>query len=242
MDWFALGGLIAKAEDVPRITTKYNEFCSSWGIDYPLQSSRIRGSRGKFGWLGNPKARGEFLNELQDFLLSLPFIAIACIVDRAGYSFRYCNIYHNALWPMSKTVFSILIERAAKFADSNNRKLGIYFEESGKREDGRLIRYLRELKQQGNPFDETISGKYVPLSADDYRRIVLGEPHRLTKKSPHLQLADLVLYPIARSGYDPDYRPFVALKDAGKLIDCHVPKDKIHERGNKYSCFEERQK
>ena len=237
MDWFALGGVLAKGEDAAHISDECQNFCSNWKIDYPLHSSRIRGCRGKFGWLGNPEVRDKFLSELQGFLLSLPVIAIACIVDRAGYSLRYSQVYHNNLWPMPKTVFSILIERAAKFADSEDRKLEIYFEESGKKEDGRLLRYLRELKQNGNPFDETISGRYTPLSAEDYQRIVLGEPHRLTKQSPHVQLADLLLYPLARSGYDPNYQPYGILKDAGKIIDCLVPENEMQERGIKYSCF-----
>lgn len=237
MDWFALGGILAKGEDTATIADEYQRFCSSWRIDYPLQSSRIRGSRGKFGWLGHPQVRMQFLSELQEFLLSLPVIAIASVVDRTGYSLRYGHVYHNNLWPMSKTVFSILVERAAKFADSSNRKLEICFEASGKTEDGRIVRYLRDLKQNGNPFDESISGKYAPFSAEEYERIVLGEPHRLTKQSPHLQLADLLLYPLAIGGYNSEYYPYKALKAAGKIIDCYLPEAKLEERGTKYSCF-----
>ena len=221
---------------------KYRLFCDKWKIDYPLHSSRIRGGRGKFGWLDMADNRDTFLTNLQSFLLSLPFVAIACILDRPGYSIRYQDVYHNELWPLSKTVFSILLERAAKFADSSSRKLEVYFEESGKKEDGRIVRYLREMKQDGNPFNKGDSGGYSPLSSEDYRRIVLGEPHRLTKQSPQLQIADLILYPLAKSGYDSEYSPYKVLKETGMLIDCQIPENEVDTRGIKYSCFDTQQK
>ena len=242
MDWFALGGMLIKREDEDLLLNEHRALCSKWSIDYPLHSSKIRGSRGKFGWLGRQENREAFLSDLQVFLLSLPFVAIACIVDRPGYSIRYRHIYHNNLWPMPKTVFSILLERAAKFADSSARKLEVYFEQSGKKEDEMIVRYLRELKQYVNPFKEGVSDGYSPLSAGEYNRIILGEPHRLTKWSPQLQVADLILYPLARSGYDPDYFPYRTLKESGKLIDCLVPEDEVAIRGIKYSCFDDQQK
>ncbi|MDE2778704.1 MAG: hypothetical protein OXI91_03380 [Chloroflexota bacterium] len=139
-------------------------------------------------------------------------------------------------------MFSILLERAAKFADRHERRLEVYFEESGKKEDRRLIRYLRELKQSGNPFNASVSEGYQPLTKEDYRRIILGEPKRLTKQSPHVQVADLVLYPLAKSGYDSDYYPYRVLKKNGKLIDCKIPEDEISTRGIKYSCFSMKKK
>ena len=88
------------------------------------------------------------------------------------------------------------------------------------------------------PLDEGTSGHYNPLVAKDYRRIVLGEPQRRTKNSPPIQIADLILYPMAKGGYDPDYYPYRKLKEAGKLIDCVVPKEDIPLLGIKYSCFD----
>ena len=89
-----------------------------------------------------------------------------------------------------------------------------------------------------NPFDEGTSGYYTPLVAEDYRRIVLGKPQRRTKKTPLVQIADLILYPMAKGGHDPDFYPYQKLKEAGKLIDCLVPEDEIPLRGIKYSCFD----
>jgi hypothetical protein len=77
---------------------------------------------------------------------------------------------------MCRTAFCVLVERAAKFADDHDRKLEIFFEEAGKKEDRAIIQYMRTLKAAGNPFNEQTSGVYAPLSAEDYRRIVLGGP------------------------------------------------------------------
>ena len=237
MDCFGLGGVLVKYEDIEDLSQKHRDFCCAWGIDYPLHSSKIRGHRGKFGWLSKPENSSAFLSALQDFLLSLPFVAIACVVDRPGYSSRYINVYHNNLWPMAKTTFSILIERSAKFADAAGRNLEVYFEQCGKKEDKQVRQYMQDLKQVGNPFNAEVSGGYEPLANEDYRRIVLGEPRRLTKRAPLVQIADLVLYPMAKSGYDRSYYPYRKLKEAGKLIDCLLSREDVAVKGIKYSCF-----
>ncbi len=238
MNCFGLGGMLVKEESVEELHRRHTEFCSQWQIDYPLHSSRIRGSQGRFGWLKNPNKKEEFLAALQEFVLSLPIIGIACVVHRPGYLARYSAKYDGRVWDMCKTTYCILVERAAKFADVEGRNLEVYFERCGKMEDRNIVEYARDLKRYGNPFSEDASRGYRPLSAEDYRRVVLGEPHRMTKESPLLQIADLVLYPMAKGGYDSDYRPYRKLKEAGKLIDCLVAEEEVSIRGIKYSCFD----
>jgi len=53
-----------------------------------------------------------------------------------------------------------------------------------------------------------------------------------------IQIADLVLYPMAKGGYDSSYNPYRKLKESGKLIDCLLTEDKILVGGIKYSCFD----
>ena len=98
---------------------------------------------------------------------------------------------------------------------------------------------MRGLKQEGHPFALEIAVDNAPLTAEDYRRIVLGEPRHRTKKHPPIQIADLVLYPMAKGGYDPDYSSYKVLKERGKLIDSFLSEDEISVRGIKYSCFDE---
>jgi hypothetical protein len=237
MDCFGLGGIIIKEEDIDGILQKHRDFCGEWNIDYPLHSSRIRGRQGKFGWLKKSGNEELFLPAIEEFLLSLPIISIACVIDRCGYVDRY-KTRHDRLWFMCKTAFCILVERTAKFVEGNGRKLEIFFEKSGKNEDRKIVQYLKDLKQQGNPFTPKTSGEYSPLTSEDYRRIILGDPRGKTKNVPMLQIADLVLYPIAKGAYDSHYRPYNKLREAGKLIDVCFSKDQVPFLGIKYSCFD----
>ena len=54
-----------------------------------------------------------------------------------------------------------------------------------------------------------------------------------------LQIADLYLYPIAKGGYDPTYRPYVELMEAGRLIDAKFNEADRPLLGIKYSCFDD---
>lgn len=237
MDCFGLGGILVRGEDVRGVWDSHTVFCEHWGLDYPLHSSDIRGGHGKFGWLRKPENAGAFLPALQEYLLAQPVLGIACIINRPGYVARYKDEHQERLWLMCKTAFCILVERAAKHADRQGRKLEIFFEQGGKAEDRDIIAYMKELKRTGNPFDGGRSENYEPYTDADYRRCVLGTPLRRTKKVPMLQLADLMLYPMAKGGYDPSYRPYVALRDGRRLVDDQLGEEDLAALGIKYSCF-----
>lgn len=239
MDCFALGGILINEEDVDVLYEAYKAFCRKWGITYPLHSWAIRGGREDFGWLKKPENAFAFLTELEALLMGLPILGIAAVVDRPGYVARYREKHEDDLWYMCKTAYCILIERAAKYARSQGRQLRVFFEECGKKEDRALIGYAKALKTDGSPFNPTNSAAYDSLTADDYKAIVLGEPRRRTKKVPMLQVADLVLYPMAKAGYDPSYAPYVRLMQNGKLIDAVLSAEDRPKLGIKYSCFPE---
>lgn len=239
MDCFALGGILIRAEDIDTIFEAHKRFCAKWRIDYPLHSSPIRGGRGKFGWLKQPEAAFDFLSDLERYLLSLPVIGIAAVVHRPGYVARYKEKYHGRPWLMCKTACAILVERAAKHAESQGRGLRLFFEGSGPSEDRDIKNYVRSMKKDGMPFDGDNSKPYEGLSASDLKRIVRGEPRERTKKTPMIQIADLYLYPMAKGGYDPDYRPYRVLLESGKLIDSLLAPEDRARLGIKYSCFDE---
>ncbi|MGF1608095.1 MAG: DUF3800 domain-containing protein [Kiloniellales bacterium] len=163
MDCFALGGVLIREEEVDQVYAAYKTFCAEHSITYPLHSWAIRGGRGKFAWLKKPERAGIFLSALEEFLLSLPIVTIACVVNRPGYVARYRDRYRERLWFMCKTAFSILTERAAKFVDEQEGKLEIYFETTGKKEDKDLVTYMRSLKTEGPPFSSETSAGYTPL-------------------------------------------------------------------------------
>jgi hypothetical protein len=116
----------------------------SHDVDIFLDDPQLLPRRAQnFGWLKNPEKARIFLPELDAFILALPVIGIAAVNDRPGYVLRYREKYNDRLWLMCKSAYSILIERAAKFADSQGRTLRVYFEESGEHEDRELLATTR---------------------------------------------------------------------------------------------------
>ncbi|MDB5225672.1 MAG: hypothetical protein JWL87_624 [Candidatus Adlerbacteria bacterium] len=238
MDYFALGGLLFKGSDRGVIIEAHKKLCEKWNISYPLHSSDIRGKRGDFAWLNEKPKHDGFFDDFNALLCGVPALGFAAVVDRVGYNKRYEEKYGEKRWWMCKTAFSILVERAAKYADENGGRLKIRFEECGKREDRAILEYFKDLKTSGMPFDTENSAKYAFLKPEDFQRILAGEPERSTKKSPLLQVADLYLYPMAKGGYDKEFPPFKMLMENKKLIDSILPEAKIASCGIKYSCFE----
>ncbi len=239
LDAFALGGVLIDVDDTRQALDLHDAFVKNWGIDAPLHSTKIRGKRRQFSWLGKDAVRAaKFYEELTKMLTSQPVLGFACVIDRPGYNNRYARKYGNDRWLMCKTAYSILLERAAKFARSNNGTIEVFFEESGRSEDQNLQAYHRHLMSNGMPFDAANSSQYSSLSNDDFKMIVLGDAQRLTKKSPFIQLADLYLYPMVKSGYDHHYPPYRDLMNANRIIDAVIDSAAISTGGIKYSCFD----
>lgn len=238
MDYFALGGIIVRQEDIGALLQAHESFVTGWGVEAPLHSTKIRGRRDAFTWLGkDAQQEADFLGELQDLMLSLPILGIACVIDRPGYVARYADQYEKP-WLLCKTAFAILVERAAKYAARYNCKLEIYFEEAGKNEDRAIMEYAKALRSEGMPFEGDEASKYESLSAEEFTFHIMGEPNRVTKKVPMIQIADLMLYPLAKGGYDPTYAPYVSLMNAKRVIDAELEEKERPSRGVKYSCFD----
>ena len=239
IDCFELGGILIADRDRAALQAAHTAFCQRWTISYPLHSTAIRGRRGNFAWLGADAAvEAEFLADLEQFLLSLPVLAFATVIDRPGYNLRYKERYGDQRWWMCKAAYNILIERVCKYVDAQGGTLAIRFEQTGKAEDRALIGYGKDMKRYGAPFDPDNSRKYGALGAEDYRRIVEGDPQRLTKDSPAIQIADLYLYPMVKAGYDPAYAPWRNMLAAGKVIDAQLTAEQRPLLGVKYSCFD----
>lgn len=238
LDCFGFGGVMINQEDIETVWDAHRAFCDKWGITYPLHSYLIRGGRGSFSWLKNPERAVEFLPALSEFLTALPALGIAAVIHRPGYVARYHNQYQGQPWLMDKTALLIVVERAAKYARIKGRRLRIYFEQCGKQEDRALIDYIKTLKTDGLPFAGDTSRKYDGLSAEDFKALILGAPIRKTKSTPMMQIADLYLYPMAKAGYDPTYRPYVELMASKNIIDAQLTDEDRPKLGVKYSCFD----
>jgi Protein of unknown function (DUF3800) len=239
IDCFALGGILIEDTERAAMQAAHAAFCRRWKIDYPLHSTAIRGRRNKFAWLGeDPALESAFLADLENFLLSLPVRAFATVIDRSGYNLRYKEKYGDQRWWMCKSAYNILVERVCKYVDTQGGTLSIRFEQTGKAEDRALIGYGKDMKRYGSPFDPDNSRNYGALAAADYQRIIEGDPRRLTKDSPAIQIADLYLYPLVKAGYDPEYAPWRNMMAAGKVIDALLSTADQPLLGVKYSCFD----
>lgn len=240
MDCFALGGILFEANEVYRLIKAYNTLCKKWNINYPLHSNEIRMSSENFVWVGalNVGEREEFYQDIARMIEEQPFVTMACVISRPGYNTRYKSTYGENRWMLCRTAYSIVVERATKFALRKDLPLRVHFETTGKSENRHTINYQRDLKKIGAPFAAGTSSKYSPLDAATFRKVLLGDPLQHTKASIFCQLADLVLYPMVRGKFNPAYRPYQHLKKAGKLIDCVLPATEIEEVGIKYSCFD----
>jgi hypothetical protein len=236
-DFFALGGVLINEKDEAHSRKLYSDFASRWSITYPLHSVEIRHSTGNFTWLKRDSAEyGKFMKDLTQTLLAMNVLGIACVIDRQGYDARYREKYGRRQWHLCQTAFCVVVERAAKFARRDNRKLRVMPERSNKSDEDRLARYYRELMTDGPPFEKGNSTKYGPLSASEFAE-TLHEIRFKSKSSPMGQIADLFLWPIAVAGYESN-RAYEALRDAGKLIECRLPEAEMATCGSKYSCFE----
>lgn len=242
MDCFGLGGVLVNGELVDVVKSSHEIFCNKWKISYPLHSRCIRGTKENFVWLRNFEKKNEFYASLNEFLLNIPVLGIATVIHRPGYFERYLERYKEKAWHLDKTAFVILIERSAKYAIRQGRKLRVYFEETGKLEDRRIFSYMRELKSSGMPFNIDTSATYGRLKSSDFKSTVIGTPTRGSKSSKLLQIADLYLYPMAKGGYDKSYRAYSELMEAGRLIDAHLPSSEKNSHGIKYSCFDFQEK
>lgn len=239
MDWFAYGGVIVKGEDVQIVGKAHETFCLKHDIDYPLHSTDIRSKRENFRWLLDRNKQLHFQDSITKLITSLPLMVTAAVVHRPGYVKRYEPTHSFDTWEMDKTALCILIERAAKFALHKGRKLEIFFESGGPRENKSIIEYTRELKRSGLPFNEINMGSYSPMASSEFRNVLLGDPIAKSKKFSLAQIADLVLYPVCKSRYITDYPPVKYMQKAGMLIDQHLPEKLANIAGIKYSCFDD---
>lgn len=238
-DFFAFGGVLIKEEDEAAARMHYAQFCSTWGIRYPLHSVEIRHRSKNFSWMRKlePREHSQFFEGLEELLLTLPVVGHGCVIDRPGYDRRYNEVYGFNKWSLCKTAFTVCVERAAKYAKSIGHKLRVLPERCGPKEDQILKQYYLSLKTVGNPFDEARSAEYQPLSSQEYQSL-LYEFREKRKSSPMAQIADLYLWPICMGKYNPNYQPYERLLKQGKLVDSFLADSERGRLGIKYSCFD----
>lgn len=237
-DWFAIGGILVKAEDIEACKAKRQSFVEKWGIKSPLHMTDMHGCHKAFSWLGRltDEAHDAFWSDYKGMLASLPVIGLACVIDRPGYVARgYLNA-HADPWLLCRSAFDISVERATKIAIRDGRKLSVVFE-ADVGINAIIKGYFKNLKENGLGFDGGRSGKYEPLSVEQFQA-TLSTIESKNKDNPMLQIADTYLYAIARQAYDKQFHVFKRLRDSRRIANFALTNEEIPHMGIKYYCFD----
>lgn len=239
--YFAVGGVLIKHDDEKTICQRIADFKNRWGIDEktPLHGNEIRSKKKNFAWLGrrSEDEQKRFLIELSNLITQCPIIVHGCVISRKGYLDRYLERYGSNTWEMMKSAFSILMERVGKYVLLQDGKVMIYFEKAGKKEDKLITSYFKNLRDSGAPFNAETSSKYAPLTSNEMKRVLTGIEGK-SKSHPVMQIADLCLYPLAKSKEQPENQAFQALLRYKKLIDTRLTGENLYQIGIKYYCFD----
>jgi len=239
--YFAVGGVLIQRKDESSISLQIADFKQRWGIDesVPLHGNEIRSRKKNFAWLGrrSEDEQNQFLQDLTATIVQCPIIVHGCVVSRKGYLDRYLDRYGSNTWEMMKSAFSILLERVSKYVALQGGKVMVYFEKAGRKEDRLITSYFNDLRDSGAPFSTETSTKYAPLTSNQIQRVLTGIEGK-SKNNPILQIADLCLYPVAKSKDQPHNRAFQELIQREKLVDTVLPPDNLENMGIKYYCFD----
>ena len=240
--WFTLGGALVREEDKAVCEQAHADLLNRWPeITQPLHLTDMHSKRKGFAWLDAVTAdrRGQFWADYHSVVGTLPMIAVGCVVHRPGYRDRgYGARDGDAKWNLCRTAFNILIERSAKLAHTEGRRLRVRYEGSDKKADGALKEYWRELEAgNGLGFNAQNAAKYNPFPPD-VLAATLVDLERKDKRSILVQFADTCALALSKGRYQPDFSTYVALKDGGRLADMYVGEERAASEGVKYSCFD----
>ena len=238
-DVFALGGILMASEEAKAIADDVRALKDRCEITSYLRSYEIRKKKGKFAWIASESVRANRLYEgIESLIEKMPAWATAVVINRPGYNARYAARYGKDRWELCRSAYDIMVERAAKIADSDGRRLKIFVEGTGPREDNLIRSYHANLREKGLGFDAPTSEKYGPLTANDFARITMKNPEFTRKGNPLSDLADLVLFPLTRAKHNPNYGPYLHLQKTGKVIDSKLTNGPV-DCGVKYYCFDD---
>ena len=152
-----------------------------------LHEHEIRKARGAFSFLTNSKIRLQFMADLNQIVIDVPFVVIAVAIQKEQLMSRYTkpsNPYHIAI--------QFGLERVDKYLRSmgqHDKRTFVVFESRGKKEDNELELEFRRVCDGAN----YRSGQFQ-------FDIILA---RKTVNSSGLQLADLIARPIGRHIMNP---------------------------------------
>lgn len=237
-DWFGFGGILIRGEDNDHVRSLVSDFSDRWQLRHPLHMTDMLAEKKGFAWLGKrtQKERDDFWQGWTQVLCAPPVIGIGCVVNRPGYVARgYLEKYKDK-WLLCRSAFDITVERAAKIARLEGRKLHVVFEQDPAMNET-VTGYFHNLKANGLAFDAKNSGKYGPLTKDEFAE-TLGRIQHKPKSHYVLQMADSYIYAICRYRFDRKFPLYRSLRDHKRIADFALPQECLPHLGVKYYCFD----
>lgn len=237
-DWFGLGGVLIRGEDNDAIRQAVADFSERWDLTGPAHLTDMMSEKKQFAWLGRKTEviRQQFWDDWHHVLSGANVIGLGCIVDRPGYLARGYLEKGPDKWLLCRSAFDIVIDRAAKIARHEGRKLHVVFEQDPGI-NKTMTTYFNMLKQDGLAFDAGNSSKYSPLTQPEFAE-TLGRIDHKPKSHALLQMADSYIYAMARHGFDKKFGLYRHLRDHGRIADFALPQDCLPHMGVKYYCFD----
>ena len=199
----------------------------------------MRSEKKKFAWIGRLRALTgtAYGPATGPFSAAIPVAGTACVIDRPGYVARgYGTREGNSKWLLCRSAFDIVVERAAKLAKQQGRRLKVFYEMADPATNASIEGYFYNVKSNGMGFDAANSAKYLPLTAAEFQYVLLdiegkGKPNRI------LQIADTYVYAIARGSYDRKFGIYRRLAESGRLVTDQVASERAFDSGGKNLLF-----
>jgi hypothetical protein len=193
---FALCGVILSESQYEVLEEDFNSIKNHFWKDKKVifHSRDIRKCEKEFKILLDLTIKAELYSQLDGAIEKNHFTVISSVIKKANYIKKYgklkSDVYEIAL--------SFIVERAVFYLDSIEESIDkLYFiiEKRGKKEDAQLRNHFESLLQVGTYYlsPERLKSYNFHITFMDKRKNING-----------LQLADLVVYPIARYVEDKD--------------------------------------
>lgn len=213
------------AEDEETVKAALSAFVRPWPqITAPLHLTDMRSEKKKFAWIGKLPGpdREKFWSEYRSFLARIPVAGTACVIDRPGYVARgYGKREGDSKWLLCRSAFDIVVERAAKLAKQQGRRLKIFNEMADPATNAMIEGYFENIKKKGMGFDAATSAKYLPLTPDEFNHLLLDIEGK-NKSNRLMQIADTYVYAIARGSYDRKFGIYRRIAESGRLVTSQV--------------------
>jgi hypothetical protein len=240
--WFSLAGVLAREEDEAQCKEMRASFVARWPkLTQPLHLTDMHSRRKGFAWLEELSLadRSAFWSEFHQMLGALPVIGQGCVVHRPGYRDRgYGSREGDAKWNLCRTAFNIVVERSAKIAYGEGRRLRVKYEGSDPKADAALRSYWALLKRgDGLGFNAINSAKYDPFPPDELAATLI-DLERKDKRSGLMQIADTFALALSRGRYQSDFSTYAAISKSERRADDYVGAERAKVEGIKYYCFD----